>query len=203
MDCIYRITHIDNIPHILSNGITHPSSRNANPHYVAIGNTTLIDKRHNASVTAIDGQSFNPGDFIPFYFYVRMPMLLCIRDGYNVPRVNQEKIVYLVVKIDSIVVNRNLSFFFSDAHAVWGGTRFYGPNHFGNIDNLLDKKAIVNNDWGYDSVVKARKQAEFLVKGDIPAKDIFAILCYNDTAHSQLLNLGVSCPVYVTPKAYY
>ncbi len=34
---IYRMTHIDNIPHILKYGITHKNSKNANPHYKAIG----------------------------------------------------------------------------------------------------------------------------------------------------------------------
>ena len=203
MDHIYRITHIDNIPHILSYGITHQSSPNANPNYVAIGNATLIGKRGTSSLTTIDGQSFNPGEFIPFYFYMRMPMLLCIRDGYGVPKVNQEKIVYMVIKIDSIVANKNLGYFFSDAHAIWGGSKFYGSNHIGNIDNILDKNAILNNDWGSDSIIKAHKQAEFLVKGDIPPDYIFAILCYNQGAKTQLLNMGVKCPIHIFPEAYY
>lgn len=39
---IYRMTQIDNIPHILAKGITHPSGTSANPDYVSIGDTSLI-----------------------------------------------------------------------------------------------------------------------------------------------------------------
>ncbi|MFN0187492.1 MAG: DarT ssDNA thymidine ADP-ribosyltransferase family protein [Bacteroidia bacterium] len=34
---LYRITHIENIPHILQHGITHLSSPNTNPNFVPIG----------------------------------------------------------------------------------------------------------------------------------------------------------------------
>ncbi len=34
---VYRITHIDNIEHVLQNGITHKNSPNHNPHYKSIG----------------------------------------------------------------------------------------------------------------------------------------------------------------------
>lgn len=34
---LYRMTHIDNIPHIIVNGITHATSSACNKSYVAIG----------------------------------------------------------------------------------------------------------------------------------------------------------------------
>jgi hypothetical protein len=34
---LFRMTHIENIPHILRHGITHFSSHNANPDFVPIG----------------------------------------------------------------------------------------------------------------------------------------------------------------------
>lgn len=203
MDYIYRMTHIDNIPHILSFGITHKSSPNANPNYVSVGNQSIIGKRHNRLVSTVDGEIFNPGDFIPFYFYVRMPMLYCIKNGYGVPPVNQEYIVYLVVPVGAIVANPSLRYFFSDAHAIWGGTKFYGSVHIQNIDSIVDKGAIVNDDWGSDNIVKERKQAEFLVSGDIPAENIFAVCCYNENAKNRLLAMGMKCPIHITPKAYY
>lgn len=203
MTYIYRITHIDNIPHILSFGITHQHSPNANPNYVAIGNSSLIKKRHSTSVTTTDGQTFNPGDFIPFYFYVRMPMLYCIRHGFGVPKVAQEEIIYLVVAAEAIINNPTRKYFFSDAHAVWGLTKFYSKRHIDLIDSILDWNAIKNNDWSSDSIIKERKQAEFLINGDIPADNIYAMCCYDENAKQRLLAMGVKCPVYVTPKAYY
>ena len=44
---IYRITHIENIPHILKYGITHKNSVNFNQNYKAIGDSSLIDIRNN------------------------------------------------------------------------------------------------------------------------------------------------------------
>jgi len=34
---VYRITHIENIEHVLQNGITHKNSPNHNPQYKSIG----------------------------------------------------------------------------------------------------------------------------------------------------------------------
>jgi hypothetical protein len=39
---VYRMTHIDNIPHVLKNGITHKESNNCNPKFTPIGDTSLI-----------------------------------------------------------------------------------------------------------------------------------------------------------------
>ncbi len=39
---IYRILHIENIPHVLANGITHKESPKANPAFVGIGDVSLI-----------------------------------------------------------------------------------------------------------------------------------------------------------------
>jgi hypothetical protein len=75
---IYRMTHIENIPHILQYGITHRNSPNANPDYVTVGDKSLIDKRNTKQVSIENDGTIVLGDFIPFYFGVRMPMLYVI-----------------------------------------------------------------------------------------------------------------------------
>ena len=42
---VYRMTHIDNLPHILKHGVTHKNSHKANPNFIAIGDKSLIDTR--------------------------------------------------------------------------------------------------------------------------------------------------------------
>ena len=73
---LYRITHIENIPHILRYGITHKDSINNNPDYKNIGDLSLIETRSKKKVN-IDNGEFNPnnvivsitlGDFISFNF---------------------------------------------------------------------------------------------------------------------------------------
>lgn len=203
IDYLYRITHIDNIPHILSFGITHQTSPNANPDYTDIGNASIIGKRHVATVVTVDNENLNLGNFIPFYFYVRMPMLYCIKNGFGVKQVNQEDIVYLVVEFKPIINDPERNSFFSDAHAVWRNAKFFGIRHIKSIDTILDCSAIHSNDWGFDNIIKERKQAEFLVDGDIPVEYIYAILCYNEKAKNRLEAMGVKCPVHVWRQAYY
>jgi len=80
---IYRITHIENIPHILKYGITHGDSHNRNEKYRNIGDIRLIDTRSKKVVTIDNGEleikssnkSITLGNYTPFYFGVRMPML--------------------------------------------------------------------------------------------------------------------------------
>ncbi len=69
MNYIYRMTHIDNIPHILRHGITHRDSVNADPSYIPIGDTSIIDKRMKLIRETVAGEKISLGDFIPFYFF--------------------------------------------------------------------------------------------------------------------------------------
>jgi len=79
---VYRMTHIDNIQHVLQHGITHRNSPNQNPDFVTIGDVRLIYTRNNKTVSVDNGNFLNLiaptiilGDYIPFYFGVKMPML--------------------------------------------------------------------------------------------------------------------------------
>ena len=203
MNYIYRMTHIDNIPHILKHGITHRESADADPSYIPIGDTSIIDKRRNLIRETVAGEKISLGDFIPFYFYARMPMLYNIQHGYKVERVDAENIVYLIVAIKAITNDSNRKFYFSDGHTVSRQTKFYGKDRLGDIDRLADIEWVKSNDWGNDYVVKERKQAEFLIMGDIPTSAIATICCYSSNARQRLVDMGVSCDIIVRPKAYY
>ena len=73
------MTHIENIPHILQYGITHSSSSNANPDFKPIGDSSLISTRNDFVLN--NGRYL--GEYIPFYFAVRTPMLYVIQHGFN------------------------------------------------------------------------------------------------------------------------
>lgn len=203
MNYIYRMTHIDNIPHILQYGITHKSSPNSNPNYKVIGDTSIISKRASETRMTVDGVKFISGDYIPFYFYVRMPMLYNIQHGYHVEKVSPEDIVYMIVPIASIMSDPERVFFFSDGHAISNLTSFYSSKYIDRIDVILDKDAIRNDMWGDDYVIKERKQAEFLVKGDIPFSAVTMICCYNEATQQKLFSMGVNCDVKIVKNAYY
>lgn len=203
MQYLYRMTHINNLPHILKYGVTNKTSANSNPSYHPIGNSRIIGRRDATIVHTIDEESFNLGDYIPFYFYARMPMLYNIQHGYNVEKIEAEDIVYLILDFKRIIQDLAPKFFFSDGHAVNPKTKFYGQAFISKIEDIIDKEAVLSNDWGSDYVVRERKQAEFFISDDIPPHYIERIICYNERSRDKIMQLQPQCRIMINPKAYY
>jgi hypothetical protein len=198
---LFRITHIENIPHILQHGITHINSPNCNPDYKPIGDSGLISKRNE--YTSPDGTCL--GDYIPFYFGIRMPMLYVIQNGFNgVTKISAKNIVYCVSSVEQIV-KHDLNFMFTDGHAVDWLSTFYNKNDIENIDNIIDKKAINSKYWTPDNDLdlKRRKEAEFLVKDDVQYSAILGFMVANEESRNQLLELGVEKKIVVKPEYYF
>ena len=125
------MTHVDNIPHILEFGITHRNSENANPNYVSIGDSSLIDNRFSTVRNITNGldeviETITIGDFIPFYFGFRTPMLYVIQKGGNlVPRkIAPDSIIYCVTSLQKML-DSSVGFYFTDGHATNNFTKFY------------------------------------------------------------------------------
>jgi hypothetical protein len=198
---LYRMTHIQNIPHILDKGITHVRSLNANPNYKPIGDPSLISTRSN--FVLLNNKKL--GDYIPFYFGVLTPMLYVIQKGYNqVIDTPSEDIVYCVTSVQQII-NSELDFVFTNGHAIDTLSSQYGSKDAENIDGLLDFKAI--KDWNFkdpnDLDKKRRKQAEFLVDGDISVAAILGYVVYNQIAKDKLLSFGIGDNKVKIKKEYY
>lgn len=185
---LFRMTHIANIPHILQNGITHSTSVNANPDFIPIGDGSLIAARNNFPLN--NGRRL--GEYIPFYFGVRTPMLYVVQKGLNMVKPTPaEKIVYCVSSVQRII-DLNLDFVFTDGHAVDRFSSQYTAADIQNIDAILDKNAINAKYWGdeNDLDIKRRKEAEFLVLGDIAQEGILAFITYNKNAKDTVINFG-------------
>jgi hypothetical protein len=187
---LFRMTHIDNIPHILKFGITHSSSANCNKQYIPIGDSTLINSRSEFIMP--DGKKL--GSYTPFYFWGRMPMLYVIQHGFNgVTPTAPENIVYCVVTLSS-VIDHDLEFVFTDGHAVDHFSSFFGKNDINNIENIVDFNAVTNPYWNKDDDLdlKRRKEAEFLIGSDISLEAIAWYVVYNDVAGIKLRQMGIS-----------
>ncbi len=212
---LYRITHIENISHILQHGITHRDSINKNPFYKNIGDLSLIDTRSKRKAN-IDNGALNPnndmvtitlGDFIPFYFGVKMPMLYVAQHGGNfVERpTSPADIVYLGCSLSKIISSQ-LNFYFSDGHATDVLTSFYDNSKIIELVNIVDWEAVKSSYWGgaENLNIKRKKQAEFLVSGDLSPDFIIAFGCFNENAKDKLISLGVvSDKIKIIPQAYY
>ena len=199
---LYRMIHIKNIPHVLKYGMTHSSSPDANPNFVPIGDSRLISTRGNYQLQ--NGRKL--GDYIPFYFGVRMPMLYVIKNGYNfVNHTPASDIVYCVTSVNNIITQK-LEFVFTDGHAVDSLSSQYNQNNVQDIDSLIDKKAISAKYWKDDNDLdlKRRKEAEFLVLGDISINAVLGYIVNNQAAKDSLMGMGVAeRVVYVKPDYYF
>jgi hypothetical protein len=77
---LYRITHIDNLYHDMQHGLVNSKSSQANPDYVQIGDSSLINTRKE--IAAPDPPGGTLSDYIPFYLGPRSPMLYQIATGW-------------------------------------------------------------------------------------------------------------------------
>jgi len=199
---IFRITHIENVPHILHYGITHLSSPNANPDFVPIGDSSLIATRNEFVLN--NGNRL--GDYIPFYFGKLTPMLYVVQKGFNaVNRITPDNIVYFVSSIQKII-DLKLDFVFTDGHAVDGFSTQYNKDDIDRIDEVIDWNAVNVKYWKSESDLdlKRRKEAEFLVLGDIAADALLWFIVYNQHAKDRLIGFGLNeKQVQIEPKAYF
>ncbi len=199
---LFRMTHIENVPHILQYGITHVVSVNANPKFVPIGDGSLITARRD--FTLKNGKRL--GDYIPFYFGIRTPMLYVVQNGFNlVAPTPPENIVYCVCSVQKIL-DLKIDFVFTDGHAIDGFSSQYSVADIQNIENILDWKAIKAKYWRDDNDLdlKRRKEAEFLVLGDIPIDAIIGYGVYNEAAKEKLISFGADeTKVFIKENFYF
>lgn len=199
---LFRITHIDNIEHILLYGITHKNSENANLNYKSIGDNTLISTRNKY----LFNNSKSLGEFIPFYFAYRTPMLYVITKGFNgVIPTPSEDIIYCVTSVQKIL-DSNIDFIFTDGHAVDSFSRQYSKEDISDLENILDYSAINDKNWKSEDDLdkKRRKEAEFLLECDLPPEYLLGFICYNQKAKTtvEMLNLG-NYKIVVRPDYYF
>lgn len=201
----YRITHRDNLGHILQHGLLNKNHADADPNFIAIGNPEIIDVRGTTQV-GLPGYGLI-GEYVPFYFTPRSVMLFNIVTGYyapKVPRRNKEEIIIIRCLIETLV--QQTRWFFTNGQANDEETE-----HFADIRflNRIDWECIQNSnfsktDGDYDR--QRRYQAEFLVHNAVPVNCIESICVYNDTMAAwvtkQVNKAGKMIPVHIQ-KFYF
>ena len=203
------MVHIDNVPHILANGITQRNSVSANPNYMPIGDGDIIQTRNARHIYYhSNGVEYAGhiciGDYIPFYFGYRTPMLYVIQNGYNgVPVQPAENIIYVVCSVQNIIDN-NLPFYFTDGHAIDAISNCFDQTYVGGLTDLVDLPATRIHDWTLERDAKRKMEAEFLVGSDIPTACIVGVVCYNQNSQNILVNYGIPQEqIVVAPNRYF
>ncbi len=135
-----------------------------------------------------------------------MPMLYVIQNGFNgVPKRNAHEIVYCVSSVQRIS-DLNLSFLFTDGHAISNLSKVYDKSRLNDIESLIDFQAVNAEFWNSedDTDLKRRKEAEFLVLGDIPIDAILGYIVYDEIAKNQLVSFGISSEkITIRPQDYF
>jgi ssDNA thymidine ADP-ribosyltransferase DarT-like protein len=202
---IFRITHIANIPWILSNGLHCRNSGACDPNYHEIGNPDLIQKRHQRRIHIDPGGTLS--DYIPFYFTPYSPMLLNIKTGYNgLKQTAMPEIVILVASLHKLVT-LDVRFILSDRHAYLEAAKF--ANDLSGLDRI-DWEILQARDFKRDPDDPGkfeRYQAEALIHRHLPVSALTYILCYGPEQRTRLDALvkdaGLTIQVLERPNCYF
>jgi len=167
------MVHHANVAHILTHGMYARGSANFDPSYKDIGHPTIIGNR---VVKPIPFARYgNIGEYVPFYFCGRTPMLLNIKTGYGVEQLPQNDIIFLCCPVSQLVACKQ-QWVFTDGNASVLTTEFYTDlAHIGEVDWNVIGSSDFSGSAGSDR--KRQKCAEFLVRSHVPANCISHIVC--------------------------
>lgn len=171
---VFRITHRDNLPWILDNGLHCRSSGKQDPNFVNIGLVDLIDKRKTLKVNVPPGGTLS--DYVPFYFTPRSIMALNINSGRNVPKRANSEIIILCGSLNKLA-KLQIPFLITDKHACAIGTKFSSDmQHLSNLDWGILQRSDFSRD-NDDPDKTNRYQAEALIRSSMPIDALLGIAC--------------------------
>lgn len=166
MTFIYHITHLHNLQRITAEGGLHCDRDAQKVKNVNIGHMHIKERRLNRAVPV--GSRGTVGDYVPFYFAPRSPMLYAISrgavEGYTE---GQKPVIYLRSTVEA-VVKAGLRWVFTEGHADMLFTDFFDDlKDLEKVDWAL-MRARYWTDTDEDPDRKRRRQAEFLVQNFFP-----------------------------------
>ena len=176
---IFRITHRENVPWTLRNGLHCQSSDQKDPAFVSIGNQELIAKRDRRTVPIHPGGFLS--DYVPFYFTPASVVMYNIKTGFRSDTpLDNTKIVIMVASLREIVTS-GVQAVFTDRHALLTTARF-----FSSLDGLeeVDWALLRQRDFRHDPErpdKKERYQAEALIYRHLPIERLAGIVCYGES----------------------
>jgi len=110
----------------------------------------------------------------------------------------------MVSSVQQIIEN-GFDFVFTDGHVVDSFSIQYSKKDVDNLYEILDWQAIKSNHWKSetDLDLKRRKQAEFLVLGDIPQQAVLFFGVYNQDAKNKLLKTEIASDKIIVRNKHY
>jgi hypothetical protein len=202
---VFRITHRDNLPWILANGLHCRNSNLIDPNFIGIGNPDLIDNRHYRSVPVPPGGSLS--NYVPFYFTPMSVMLFNIKTGHRGIRQRRNDEIIILVSSLKTLNARGIRYLFTDRHAYLTSAQFY--SHLDDLDKI-NWTILQNRDFRRDNDdlgKMERYQAEALVHTHLPVTSLLGMVCYNgsvlESVKVLLSNTSVELKVIRKPEWYF
>lgn len=133
-------------------------------------------------------------------------MLYNIQHGYGfLEKRNPREIVYCVL-IVQMIFESDLECVFSDGHALDSATKFYGKDKLPSLDTIVKYEDVYSKFWFNQYFLddrKRRKEAELLIKGNVPKQYIRGFVVYDRDAYDKLISFGVPENMVCIKKEYY
>jgi hypothetical protein len=203
---IFRITHIDNVPWILKNGLHCNTSGTRDPNFRTIGNPGLIDRRSAKWVPERPGGTLS--DYVPFYFTSHSMMLYNIKTGYNGLKQFPMSEIAIIISSMHRLAEVGLPFLFTDRHAL-----VMNANFTGDLDNLdwIDWKVIESREFRKktaDDLERCeRYQAEALIHRHMPVSAMLGMALYGEAQKARIARevevLSISLKLATKPEWYF
>ena len=185
MTAVYHITHVDNLPSIIHRGGLVCDRNAQEACIVHIGHRHIKERRMNRAVPLPPFGAV--GDYVPFYFAPRSPMLYAIHHGFvEGYEGGQMGVIHLVASVEAVAQCR-LRWVFTDGHAdMVPLTSFY--NDLADLNNI--DWSVMNSRYWFDTNEdpdrKRRRQAEFLVHEFFPWDQVSLIGVHDDAVATQV-----------------
>ena len=164
---LFHFTHISNLVSIAKHGLYSDNALSEKQtKFAEVGEPRIKRARRARKVLGSPG---NVGDYVPFYFAARSPMLYSLHMG-NVPTYadDQDGIVYLVTDVDELQKSSR-RLVFTDRSAVFDSTRF--SRDLGELDEFIDWQLMESQSWRdsrWGDEGTERRMAEMLVYRLVP-----------------------------------
>ena len=175
-----------------------------------VGDPAIKDARRRKPVPV--GHGGQVGDYVPFYFAPRSPMMFRIACDHrdSVPgrySGGDRPLVYLVTTIGAII-DAGLAWVATDGNAATATTEF--TPDLSHLDAMIDWPLMRAPQWNNtvsDPDRQRRRMAEFLVHGQVPLSVVQQIGIYSEQyyqrAQTHLTGHGLAAQVFVRTNWYY
>lgn len=208
---IYHFTHLDNVEAIFATGhLACDLMAREGLTRTEVGDPAIKQSRRQRAVLA--GPGGQVGDYVPFYFATRSPMMYRIacehRDGRpNCYPGGDRPLVYLVTTVRA-VVDTGADWVATDGNAATATTEFTADLRM--MEEMIDWPLLVAERWNNtpeDMDRQRRRQAEFLVHQRVSTQAISWIGVHDDSRRAQVGEMLRDHPlgrrIIVRPTWYY